>query len=302
MWSPTGPPIPSDRAPVSSNPVRPHEFLSSGDGIDPIGLESVSLLYPGRRRTSRRDRNRTPPASCDHAALHDVTLRFPRSSFTGVVGPSGAGKTSLLRLLTGTISPTTGMVHRAPGLTIGYVPQVEQIDWSFPVSVADVALMGCRPPAHPWPWQARSDRAAAREMLGHLGLAGLGDRHIRDLSGGQQQRVFIARALLQGAELLVLDEPTSGVDVATRHDLLHRLGDLNRDRGITIVVSTHDLNGLAAHLPRLICLNRTVVAVGTPSDVLVPPVLEATYGAPMAVLEHAGIPVVVDHGGQRWTG
>lgn len=265
-----------------------------------VSLRDVSLVYRDRLGHRRSSSGEYRPATTS-PALDSVTLDFPPGSFTGIVGPSGAGKTSLLRILTGTLIPTSGHVRHREGLTIGYVPQVEQIDWSFPVSVTDVVLMGRRPFSHRWPWPSRSDRTAAEAMLDQLGLAGLETRHIRDLSGGQQQRVFVARALLQGAELLVLDEPTSGVDVAARHDLLHRLGDLNCDQGITVVVSTHDLNGLAAHLPRLVCLNHTVVAVGSPGDVLTPAVLESTYGAPMSVLHHSGLPVVID-GGATWTG
>lgn len=133
-------------------------------------------------------------------------------------------------------------------------------------------------------------------MLDRLGIGGLGARHIRELSGGQQQRMFIARALLGEPQLLLMDEPTSGVDVKTRHEIVHLLGELN-DEGLSIVVTTHDLNGMAAHLPHLVCLNREVVAAGSPSEVLTPAVLERTYGAPMDVLEHGGMPVVVDHYG-----
>ena len=100
-------------------------------------------------------------------------------------------------------------------------------------------------------------------MLERLGLGGLGDRHIRELSGGQQQRVFIARALLRRPDLLLLDEPTSGVDVRTRHEVIHLLHELHHD-GLAIVLTTHDLNGIAAHLPRLVCLNREVIARGAP--------------------------------------
>ena len=126
-----------------------------------------------------------------------------------------------------------------------------------------------------------------------LGIADLENRHIRELSGGQQQRVFLARALIGRPDLLLLDEPTSGVDVRTRHEVLHLLRDLNDD-GIAIVLTTHDLNGIAAHLPKIVCLNREVIAAGEPRDVLSPDVLERTYGARMEVLEHGGMPLVVD--------
>ena len=124
-------------------------------------------------------------------------------------------------------------------------------------------------------------------------IAGLADRHIRELSGGQQQRVFIARALLGRPQLLLMDEPTSGVDVRTRHEVLHLLGDLHRD-GLAVVLTTHDLNGIAAHLPHLVCLNTEIIGSGSPAAVLTADILERTFGAPMEVLEHAGMRIVVD--------
>lgn len=225
--------------------------------------------------------------------LQDITLEIQPGSFTGIVGPSGSGKTTLLRTLLTSIAPETGEVTRRPELRVAYVPQVETIDWDFPVTVAEVLHMA-RPGRRFRPWPDARERAEASDMLDRLGLGGLDRRHIRALSGGQQQRVFLARALLGRPDLLLLDEPTSGVDVRTRHDLLHLLRGLHRD-GQTIVLTTHDLNGVATHLPEVVCLNRSIIACGPPVDVLTPAVLERTYGAPLDVLIHAGLPFVVDH-------
>lgn len=226
------------------------------------------------------------------AVLVDVDLEVPAGGFIGVVGPSGSGKTTLLRLLLGTAMPIAGSVTRRPGLRLGYVPQVETVDWRFPVTVEECVLMA-RVGDRRLPWASRAERHEVAGLLDRLGIGGLGGRHIRALSGGQQQRVFIARALVNRPELLLMDEPTSGVDVRTRHDVLHLLDDLNAD-GLAVVVTTHDLNGIATHLPTLVCLNREVIATGSPGDILTPDVLERTYGAPMHVLEHAGMRVVVD--------
>lgn len=155
-----------------------------------------------------------------------------------------------------------------------------------------------RPVGRRLPRISDEERAGALEVLQRLGLGGLENRHIRELSGGQQQRVFVARALFHRPELLVLDEPTSGVDVRTRHEVLHLLADLHEE-GVSIMLTTHDLNGLAAHLPRLVCMNTSIIADGSPVEVLTPEVLEQTYGAPMEVLLHGGMPVVLDRGGDE---
>lgn len=248
--------------------------------------------------------------SCSYGGapvVEAVDLSVMPGDFMGIVGPSGSGKTTLLRALLGSVQPVHGRVHRRAGLKIAYVPQLETVDWNFPVTVGEVVGMS-RPSASPWPrsWWPRTtavEKAAIAEVLEHLGLGGLMSRHIRELSGGQQQRVFLARALMQKPDLLVLDEPTAGVDVRTRHEVLHVLADLNegveREARMTIVLTTHDLNGLAAHLPRLVCFNRTVVADGPPEQVLRPYFLERTYGAPMEVLNHGGMPVVLEQGGDE---
>jgi zinc/manganese transport system ATP-binding protein len=239
-----------------------------------VRLEHVTCAYAG-----------TP-------VLLDADLEIEATDFTGVVGPSGSGKTTLLRAVLGTVRPVAGAVWRRPGLRVGYVPQVETVNWSFPVTVAEAVLMS-RTTGRRLPWPSAAEKAEVADILDRLGIGGLGGRHIRELSGGQQQRVFLARALLRRPDLLLLDEPTSGVDVRTRHDILHLLSELNAG-GLAVVLTTHDLNGMAAHLPQLVCLNTRITGRGTPREVLTPAVLERTYGAPMEVLEHGGMPIVVD--------
>ena len=224
--------------------------------------------------------------------LLDVDLTIGDGELVGIVGPSGSGKTSLLRVLLGSLRPVAGRVEMRSGLRLAYVPQVETVSWSFPVTVSECVLMS-RTRGRRLPWASKDEQLELDDVLWRLGIADLADRHIRALSGGQQQRVFLARALFSRPDVLFLDEPTSGVDVATRHDVLHLLGDLNAS-GLSIVLTTHDLNGIAAHLPKIVCLNRSVIAAGAPTDVLRPDVLERTYGAPMQVLVHGGMPVVVD--------
>jgi len=225
-------------------------------------------------------------------ALENVTMHVRRGEFVGIVGPSGSGKTSLLRAITGAIPAARGSVEVARGTRLGYVPQVESVDWNFPITVAEVLTMTRT--RRRWPSVTAEERDEMTEVLESLGLGGLHHRHIRELSGGQQQRVFVARAMFGKPDVLLLDEPTSGVDVRTRHEVLHLLHDLH-DHGTTIVLTTHDLNGLASHLPRLVCLNCEVIADGPPRETLIPEVLERTYGAPLHVLEHGGMPIVLDH-------
>jgi ABC-type Mn2+/Zn2+ transport system ATPase subunit len=239
-----------------------------------LGLREVACWYAG------------------HEVLRDATLTIGPGDFVGIVGPSGSGKTTCLRALLGSVRPDAGTVFRRPGTRLAYVPQVETVNWDFPVTVSQVLLMA-RTGGRRVPWPSRAERHEVAATLDRLGIGGLGHRHIRELSGGQQQRVFIGRALFARPDVLLLDEPTSGVDVRTRHEVLHLLADLNAG-GLAIVLTTHDLNGIASHLPRLVCLNTEIVGDGAPREVLTSEILERTYGAPMDVLEHGGMQFVVD--------
>jgi zinc/manganese transport system ATP-binding protein len=234
-----------------------------------------------------------------HEVLHDVSFHIHEDQFTGIVGPSGAGKTTLLRVLLGTLPASRGSVHQRDGLRVSYVPQLETVNWNFPVTVMECVLMS-RARGRVLPWASREEKADVRKVLEQLGIGELSGRHIRELSGGQQQRMFLARALLREPQLLLMDEPTSGVDVSTRHDVLHLLADLHEE-GVAIVLTTHDLNGMAAHLPHLVCVNGHIVADGTPAEVITPNVLEETFGARMEVLEHLGMRVVVDQAPAAFT-
>ncbi len=229
--------------------------------------------------------------------IHDVNLTIMRGDFVGLVGPSGAGKTTLLRTILGAVDVYAGTVdvassngHRSRA---GYVPQINSVDWHFPVTVEEVVMMGLATRSGLLPWSSSANRDAAGEVMSRLGISSLRRRHIRELSGGQQQRVFLARALVSNPTLLLLDEPTAGVDIKTRDDMLHLLDELNHD-GITIVLTTHELNAVAAHLPWVVCINGAIVAEGAPEHVFTPEILGRTYNARMNVIQHEGMVMIAE--------
>ena len=226
----------------------------------------------------------------DALILRDIDLDLPPRSLTAVVGPNGSGKSTLLRAILGLTPVTIGGV-RVDGVPaerararIAYVPQREAVDWSFPISAADVVTMGRYPALGVLRRPGPRDRRAVAQALERVGIADLAGRQIGALSGGQQQRVFLARALVQEASVLLLDEPMTGVDQATEHAidaLLHEL----RDEGATIVLTTHDLESAAAHSDRLLFVNRRIVAYGTPAETFTPPILHATFGGELLIVE-----------------
>ncbi|MFQ5468738.1 MAG: metal ABC transporter ATP-binding protein [Gammaproteobacteria bacterium] len=223
-----------------------------------------------------------------------LTLDIQKGIFAGIVGPTGSGKTTFLKTILGTHPSFAGSIKvfdndigSSPAGTIGYVPQLETVDWSFPVTVEQVILMGLYAQSRLWPWPTKEDRHKVHHLSIKLGIHDVLHHHIVNISGGQQQRAFLARALIGNPRLLILDEPTSGVDIKTQHDILHLLGDLN-DEGITILLTTHDLNAVASHLPWVICFNKGLIAHGKPREVFTTETLKNTYGGEMIIVEHEG--------------
>ena len=223
-------------------------------------------------------------------ALRDVSVALAGGETVSLVGPNGAGKSTLLKVLAGMLTPSHGRVERRSGPdgrrpAVSYVPQRSGVDWSFPVDVLDVVLMGAPtggPLARLRPF-GRDLRRSALDALDQVGMASYGRTQIGELSGGQQQRVFLARALMQRGDILLLDEPFTGVDVPTQELLLAILRDQCR-RGRTVVYATHDLEQSRRAADRILLVNGGIVADGTPDEVLTPAALRATFGGQVIVL------------------
>lgn len=227
--------------------------------------------------------------------LHDITTQFSPGELVGIIGPSGAGKTTLLRILLGELVATEGRMRNSSGsnIAVGYVPQLDSGERTFPLTVEEMVLLGTASFSRRVPWFDRREKRESAMVLDRLGIFHLKDNRLSELSGGQFQRALIARALMSRPSLLLLDEPTSGIDLHTRQQVLDLLHDLQSD-GFSIILTTHDLNWVAAQLPRILCLNGTITGDGAPSDVLTSEVVRQTYGANMDVIFHHGRPVVVD--------
>ena len=199
--------------------------------------------------------------------LKDVDIDIHAREIVTLIGPNGAGKTTLVRLLLGLEAPDGGKVQRADGLKIGYVPQRFDVDRAVPLTVDRFLALG--------QMTERDDRTA---MLAEVGGAGLGDRQFAELSGGQLQRVLIARALLRTPGLLVLDEPVRGVDYAGEAELYGLIGRIRAERGIGVLLVSHDLHVVMAQSDRVICLNRHVCCHGVPQSVAQHPEYARLFG------------------------
>ena len=215
-------------------------------------------------------------------ALEEVTFSLERGQRVAVVGPNGAGKSTLFKIIAGVITPANGRVNvygDQPGghICIAYVPQRSQVDWQFPVNVFDVVMMGrigilglARLPGS-------EDKEVVQHCLELVGMESFSQRQINELSGGQQQRMFIARALAQQAELILMDEPLNGLDVPSQ-DVIFQIFDNLRQRQVTIMVATHDLQQAAQRFDKVMLLNRKLLSFGNPEQALTPEILLKTYG------------------------
>lgn len=215
-------------------------------------------------------------------ALLDVTINIESDQLIGVIGPNGAGKSTFIKAILGFIKPDIGTVlvngksaQKAKG-EVAYVPQRGAVDWDFPITVQEVALMG-RYQEIPWYTSPTGkDRQAALEALKMVRMEDFADRQIGELSGGQQQRVFMARALAQGSDILLLDEPFAGVDAATERAILEVL-ERAKQSGKTLVVVHHDLSTAAEYFDKLILIKQRLYAFGTPRMVLREDLLSKVY-------------------------
>jgi ABC-type Mn2+/Zn2+ transport system ATPase subunit len=221
-------------------------------------------------------------------ALENLSFHVVQGERMAVVGPNGAGKSTLLRAVAGLVPFSLGKVTvygHAPGghICISYVPQRSGVDWSFPVSVFDVVMMGRTRKIGLFRWPGRKDREHVRQCLELVGMADLAGRQIGKLSGGQQQRVFIAQALAQEAQLVLMDEPLTGLDVPTQEDLFRILDEL-RHHHVTVMLSTHDLNQAAGRFDRVMLLNRCLLSLGPAHEVLTLENLASAYGSHMRLL------------------
>ncbi len=256
----------------TAGPVRSH-------GHDDVWLAGVSAGYE------------------DTVVLEDVSLVVEAGTLLAVVGPNGAGKSTLLKVMAGLLRPWGGRIKvlgAPPGelaRRVAYVPQAELVDWAFPVTAADVVMMGRYPHLGPVRRPGRDDHRAVREALEKVGMTAHAGTQIGRLSGGQRRRVFLARALAGQPDLYLLDEPVTGIDARTQEDLMDIL-EAETAMGRTVVATTHDLACAAERFRRVVALDRRVVADGPAALVLDPDVLAATYGGHLLIL--GGRSVLVD--------
>jgi len=226
----------------------------------------------------------------EHAILENINLELAEGDFLGLIGPNGGGKSTLLKVMLGLIKPDRGEV-RIFGLApqearrrVGYMPQKTLFDQGFPVNVLEVVLMGRYSRAGLMHRYGPKDREAALQALEAMGMRDLAGREIGALSGGEQQRVFVARSLVSNPKLLLLDEPTAGVDAAQQTEFYDLLCHLNRKKGIAIILVSHDITAISSHVNKIACLNQRLYYHG--SKEMTSEDIEKAYGCPVEMIAH----------------
>jgi len=225
--------------------------------------------------------------------LWNIDYDAPAARLVAIVGPNGAGKSTLIKAVLNLIPRASGEVrffgepYRQMRQRVAYVPQRTSVDWDFPVTAQDVVVMGLYGRLGWFRPVTRSARRAALESLERVGLADFAHRQISQLSGGQQQRVFLARALVQQADLYLMDEPLAGVDAATERTIVNLLQDL-RQRGKTALVVHHDLQTVTEYFDEVLLLNTRVIAAGPVEAIFTVENLKRTYGGKLALLDQVG--------------
>ena len=215
--------------------------------------------------------------------LSDLTFDIPEGDFLGLVGPNGAGKTTILRAILGTLNPVSGAVTRRETLRFGYVPQRDQVDYGFPLRVIDVVLMGRYKRVGVGRRPTREDRDHALSALDAVGIRELAREPLTRLSGGQKQRTLIARALVGEPNLLVLDEPTTGMDLVATTQILGLVRELHERRSLTVLMVSHALNEIANYVARIALVQEGSFRIGPVEQILTERTLSELYGIPVEV-------------------
>jgi len=224
--------------------------------------------------------------------LWDISLTIPSGKIIGIIGPNGAGKSTFIKAALGLIKPISGKIEffgqplSASRRRVAYVPQRESVDWDFPITVRELVMMGRYGSLGLCQWPRQADRAAVDHYIELMGMSAYANRQISQLSGGQQQRVFIARALVQEADIYFMDEPFTGIDMATEKAIMNILHQL-KAQGKTVFVVHHDLNTVDSYFDWLIMLNMRLVACGSVTEVFNSDTINMTYGKCYALFDEA---------------
>lgn len=225
--------------------------------------------------------------------LSNLNFDIPEGDFLGLVGPNGAGKTTMLRAILGSLTPLAGRVTTAPGLRFGYVPQRDSVDYNFPLKVIDVVLMGRYDRIGLAKRPTAQDRTLAYESLDHVGILNLAEQPLAALSGGQKQRTLIARALVGKPTVLVLDEPTNGMDLVSTTQILGLVRGLHERDNLTVLMVSHALNEVANYVERIALVVERGFRIGTVAEIMTEKLLTEMYGIPVEVDEMHGHRIVV---------